>query len=62
MFILDSGRKWSQEGDYIGDWWTNNTVTAYDDVKKCMVNVYTNITQGPVTAPNGKTVYVGLQH
>ena len=57
-----SGRRWDKTGRYMGSgayWWTNATTHAYRDVKQCMVNFYSNRTQGPYVDPDGKSVNVG---
>ncbi|XP_041367218.1 endothelin-converting enzyme homolog [Gigantopelta aegis] len=64
LHIIDEyGRRWDKTGKYMGRntyWWTNATNQAYLDVKQCMVNFYSNRTQGPYVDPDGKTVNIPI--
>ncbi|ESO95503.1 hypothetical protein LOTGIDRAFT_160662 [Lottia gigantea] len=60
--IDERGRYWSEKGKWTPQtWWTNGTKTNYASVKQCVLNYYTNKTQGPYIAPDGTSEMIPIK-
>ncbi|XP_050410954.1 endothelin-converting enzyme homolog [Patella vulgata] len=60
-FSIDQyGSKWTAEGTRTASWWSNGTYTAYQKVKKCVVNYYSNRTQGPFQTLDGDSKMIPI--
>ncbi|XP_059149216.1 endothelin-converting enzyme homolog [Physella acuta] len=61
--VVDEWGKWyDQNGNYMkeqGSWWSNASLTAYETVRKCVLDVYTNVTKTYIY-PDGTSVNAKL--
>ncbi|XP_059149213.1 endothelin-converting enzyme homolog [Physella acuta] len=61
--VVDEWGKWhDKNGDYMdeyGTWWSNASLTAYETVRKCVSDVYSNVTK-TYTYPDGTSVNAQL--
>ncbi|XP_076471613.1 endothelin-converting enzyme homolog [Babylonia areolata] len=55
--IDEEGRHWDKGGKYLKaeeGWWTKATVKNYNTARKCVSDLYNNVTQGPYVIFNGQ--------